>query len=808
MKVLVKEYMMGMLDSVELAIDQLIDVKYKKNERIEILGTCQEVLINIAGALPEDYDEIDNILKLIDDGTKKMFIISNLDENSLEWNNELDQLKTLVKNILENIKRVPVEKAKALFLPLSVENWSSMASIYEVFKQDQRFDAKVMPVPYFEYGPSGTIADNKWEYDAFEKLVGTGVVDYNEYNLEEEHPEVVFINDPYDSEGEYIRVQPKYFSDEILNKTDHLVYVSPEIRDSHSNVKYGTLPGIKNAWKIIVGNEIEKKDFIRSGVDESKIISLGSARKDVINNHGDLKQGIFELNFIDEKGIENTTDLLNSFSSLEKSYENSSIKWFDNLDIKIQGKRDTDENQELYNKAEQRVLKLDNVHKLTNEKKLSSIESAAFYIGQGDSWMANLLADKNVPVLKRKPGEELKASTGFMDNPLIGFSASYVIKDKDIYCYSRKFNGILHLDLSRASMEIEKGDEAFDKSIKNLYGDVCVDGNRLLFSPINSGKVMEKNIVTGEKRYFENDGFYSQNGFDILATKDFYVLMPRGIKDSIYYINKKTGEINQFDNYYDASINALEYVKENELFVAREKADGVIYRSIITNSLVQAYDANTADFRYGILGENKGQIWDLAYDGKYLWCIDFTGMNVIMWNRTKNVISRIEKIMDDSCQCIKPCDKVFIEGNHRWFISADRTTILHMDKKCKKRITLDVTGLNVGECIAFAIDSSLYIVADGSTLRKVKYINKGGDEYLECENLTVKWDKASINDFMYKDSVFNMTMMGLDEFISYISSDKRIDRLNNKNNLSINETIDNENYGEKIAYELIGEIFQ
>ena len=84
MKVLVKEYMMGMLDSVELAIDQLIDVKYKKNERIEILGTCQEVLINIAGALPEDYDEIDNILKLIDDGTKKMFIISNLDENSLE----------------------------------------------------------------------------------------------------------------------------------------------------------------------------------------------------------------------------------------------------------------------------------------------------------------------------------------------------------------------------------------------------------------------------------------------------------------------------------------------------------------------------------------------------------------------------------------------------------------------------------------------------------------------------------------------------------------------------------------------------
>lgn len=803
MKVLVKEYMLDMLDSVLIAIEQLPKVDCEKNEHLELLGACQDVVIKIAEVLPEDNSITDKILVDIDNSCKEMYQLTQLEFLSEDWKKEYELLNEIIESIINRVKEYEIEKMTVLFMPVLIENWGSMESIYKAAIEDERINAKVMPIPYAEYGYGGTIADNKWDFEFFKKNIsGDDLLDCNAYDFEKEHPEIVFINDPYDGEGDRIRIQPRFFADEIVSKTDHIIYVSPEFKETERNI--AALPGIKNAWKIIASDDVEKTHMIQNGIDEEKVLNLKSARNDIIFSPKDAEvTAVVELKKTLEKDNEFSLQMIDKILKSQNKSENIKYNWFRDKEFDVNIKRDEKDIIDRYENLMSDISDSDKNQLIERIIYQVTLEKADMYIGQGNSWISNLFAEKRIPVLKRKNDEVLREKQNLSEKPLIGFSNNFVQKGKDIYCYSKMFNGVLHLNLKDATVTVDKGDNSFNKAEECLYGEGCVFGNKLIFAPGKAGKVFEKDLITGTYKTYGEKGSFEEDDYDILGVNTFTVLMPQKYNAPIYYINRKNGEINEFKNHYEQVIKDIEYIGDNKLFVAKTEDGGVLYRSIITNSLIQSYDAQNAEFRYGTIGENKGQIWDLKYDGKFLWCINNEGTKVSLWNRSKNVISKTINIMDDSCGAIKPCDHMYISENHRWFLAADRKTVVHMDKKGQKRVVINVDEplLFEDQVMGFAYGDEIYFLVDSANMIKIKYINKSGCEELKYENIEIAWNDESYNNFIESDTVFNMNMIGIEEFLSYtqIMKTKR-----KTEKLVLNKV----NNGEKIWKSISKEIFE
>ena len=771
MKIIVREYMLEMLSNVESAVQQLEELKDNKNEYVNLLGTCQDVVINIAQNLDENSENLDEVLANIDEACKCMYMLTVDEILSQEWKEQQRKLGEIIKIIKCYIKEVHFEKMKVLFLPAEADKWDSMDSIYKAVKEDERFDTIVMPVPYYEYGDSGFIENNRYDGDVLSKYVD--VVTTENYDIDKEHPDVILINDPYDGDGDEIRIDPKYFSEEIVNKTECLVYVSPTLVGDNSIEDLSKLPGIKNSKKIVVQSEKEKKKLLKDGIEESKIICFGSTRDEFAENikHEEKLNGFIDIvGYMDEPIGEEALAIVELINKKFKNKDEIQLNWYKNLEFARIGKDDK--------KLE--TKKNDVIKDFKSEKNRVFIDEdisaeifgkANFYIGQGDSWRLHHFEKNNKPILVRKENTKANAGKDLKTNILNLLPLNYIKKGSHLYGYCSDVNGILDLNLSNMEVSIYSGDENFNKTEKYLYDKVYAYGNSLFFAPLRSKKIMEMNIVTGEKKYYEHEKFNQSGPFDIGAFNIFTVLMPRKYKDKIYYVNRDTNEIMEFENHYAEAMDQLEDLGDIELFTTAYWMDNTLYRGIKTNCLMQSYNISTAEFKYGdINSDNKG-ILDMANDGRFLWCIESDGLNVSLWNTTKRVVNKSIPIMDDSCGAIEPCNQIYISGNNKWFITDDNKKVVCLDRKNQNRYVINIeSNLDKEKAVAFAHNDSLYVVCEQNIIKKITLKNNGNKNQLICEDIQAKLNIRSFENFMKTDTVFSTDMMTMAEFIEYIEN--------------------------------------
>ena len=159
-----------------------------------------------------------------------------------------------------------------LFLPVLAKDWSGLHSLWQEYAQDETCDVYVAPLPYYykDYDSS----PRKVCYESTEFPEAVQVLDYNvltpEY-LEMLHPEVIVIQNPYDSWNPAISVPEMCYSKNIRKYTDKLVYVPPFVLDEYSksnereysNMKYYvTMPGVVYADHIMVQSEKMRQMYI------------------------------------------------------------------------------------------------------------------------------------------------------------------------------------------------------------------------------------------------------------------------------------------------------------------------------------------------------------------------------------------------------------------------------------------------------------------------------------------------------------------------------------------------------------------
>ena len=300
-----KQSMLELADTLSEAHAQVADQIKKHNHEAAaaLLQQCQECAITMGTTIEESEGEgfvtvgyLEHYCEAVYDIAKKLSAADAFSSDKAE--------KLLQKN-LNTIRNsinsdIPV-KLETVFLPYKASMWDSLESVWRKADADPSCDAYVIPIPYFDRNPDGSAKEEHYEGDIFPKDVP--VTRYDQYDFESRHPDRIYIHNPYDANNFVTSVHPFFYSKNLKNFTDELIYIpyfvlgepDPDNQAVLDGIAHFVMtPGVLNADKVIVQSEAMKKAYVNilvkeMGEDsreywENKISGAGSPKFDKVEN--------------------------------------------------------------------------------------------------------------------------------------------------------------------------------------------------------------------------------------------------------------------------------------------------------------------------------------------------------------------------------------------------------------------------------------------------------------------------------------------------------------------------------------------
>lgn len=148
---------------------------------------------------------------------------------------------------------------KIVFLPISPLMWEGFQTIWEDAVENPENIVKVIPIPTYNRDSENNLSGDEYLTTGYPDLVP--ITDINSYNLEAEHPDIIYIQNANDSGTLGFTVHPYFYTSNIKNFTDNLTYIQytcwPELPvNNHAyleDLRTMLIPeGINNVDHIIV----------------------------------------------------------------------------------------------------------------------------------------------------------------------------------------------------------------------------------------------------------------------------------------------------------------------------------------------------------------------------------------------------------------------------------------------------------------------------------------------------------------------------------------------------------------------------
>ncbi len=204
----------------------------------------------------------------------------NLMEKMFENKSEI---QCYLNKLLYNIEGIQA-KIKVVFMPYKASMWDSLNSIYESAASDDMCEVKVIPLPYYELSKDENLLH--CEINEFPKNIE--MIDYRNYSLEEELPDIIFVHNIYDRFNTITRLPERYFTEQLKRYTKMLVYIpyhiSSPYRNTNEEAGYAYMLPMKHVDKVVLCGKFVEEDAIKYGVPKNKILTLGSPKFDMIYN--------------------------------------------------------------------------------------------------------------------------------------------------------------------------------------------------------------------------------------------------------------------------------------------------------------------------------------------------------------------------------------------------------------------------------------------------------------------------------------------------------------------------------------------
>lgn len=219
-------------------LDALIDILKQAHESIEkmirsgdkqsaamVLENCQNAAISMGQTIDEVEGEGTNTVKRLEEYCELVYSLHEelFSDANIMAATVVTKLDKSHRKILTAYNSEIHALKLAVFLPYKASMWDSLESVWRQYDADPEWEAVVMPIPYFDRNPDGSFKE--YHYEGLLYPEDVPIIYYKDFNLEEQHPDVIYIHNPYDGTNFVTSVHPDYYSAELKKYTDKLVYI-------------------------------------------------------------------------------------------------------------------------------------------------------------------------------------------------------------------------------------------------------------------------------------------------------------------------------------------------------------------------------------------------------------------------------------------------------------------------------------------------------------------------------------------------------------------------------------------------------
>ncbi len=245
----------------------------------QVLEACQNTAIALGGVIETSEGEGTDAVAELEHYCELLYQLSNGEGGVAGLEESVARVRRLVQELPET--------REVVFLPYKVSMWDSLESEWRKMADDPTVHAVVIPIPYYEKNEEGMATNFVYEGDQYPEDVP--VVRYDAYNLEEKHPDAIYIHNPYDDKNLVTTVHPDYYSSKLRECTDELVYIpyyvleDPDLTNMEQMEllsHYVLVPAVLNAHKILIQSETMREAYLR--ILQSRFGAEGRAKYEKI----------------------------------------------------------------------------------------------------------------------------------------------------------------------------------------------------------------------------------------------------------------------------------------------------------------------------------------------------------------------------------------------------------------------------------------------------------------------------------------------------------------------------------------------
>lgn len=294
----------SMLEKANDAVGKAM--KTDRDGAADALVSCQESAILIGTYLESLGEAYADLVKLLEDYCENIYLMCQALPEETQCRKIAKKIQKQLSQIRHGITYdLPDDRKEIVFLPYKASMWDSLESVWRAADADPDCDAYVIPISYFEKNPDGSLGEEHYEGGLYPKDVP--VTHYNDYDFETRRPDVIYFHNPYDEYNHVTSVHPYFYSKNLRNFTEKLVYIpyfilkeiNPDDQVGIENMKHFCfLPGTVYADKVILQSENMRRIYINEYMKaagqpddrklrqelEKRFLGLGSPKFDKIQS--------------------------------------------------------------------------------------------------------------------------------------------------------------------------------------------------------------------------------------------------------------------------------------------------------------------------------------------------------------------------------------------------------------------------------------------------------------------------------------------------------------------------------------------
>lgn len=248
---------------------------------LDLLAQCQEGALQLGELIEKTEGEDCKTISLLERYCELVYQIYEEISQGQETsgNNIYKKLHRLQIQIENSVRNDIKLRREMVFFPYKASMWDSLESVWQAADADPDCDAYVVPIPYYDKNPDGTLG--AYHYEGNSLPVDIPIVHYDTYSFEERRPDAVFIHNPYDYANHVTSIDPRFYSAELKKYTECLVYIPYYATAGGMSEGQAWCPAYDNADYIVIQSE-KYRGFFDKSIPGEKLLPFGSPKFDSV----------------------------------------------------------------------------------------------------------------------------------------------------------------------------------------------------------------------------------------------------------------------------------------------------------------------------------------------------------------------------------------------------------------------------------------------------------------------------------------------------------------------------------------------